>query len=86
MSDPPLSTEQQEAFAAFLRERLPKPPGEKYHRLYTFTEYANRVLKRRLLHWRGLTVGEAQRVMAAAVKEYPNPPQKTPIVHTLTVP
>jgi hypothetical protein len=69
--DPPISLEEQALFATLLRERIPKPTGEKYHRLYTFTEYANRVLGRKLLHWRGLTVGEARRVMAAVKAEYP---------------
>lgn len=62
---------EQTAFARFLRSRLPEfqerdPP------LYTLTWYSARVLQRpRLLHWRGITRSEAQLVMQAAIKEYP---------------
>ncbi|UQN10406.1 hypothetical protein [Deinococcus sp. QL22] len=75
MNDPPLTDLQQEQFATFMRERLPVPKGAKEHRLYTFTEYSNRVLGRKLLHWRGLRMSEAQQVMAAVKAEYPKQPQ-----------
>lgn len=65
---------EQAAFAAFLRERLPKPAGAKWHPLYQFTEVSARVLRRpRLLHWRGLTRTEAQLVMREVAREYPSP-------------
>lgn len=66
-----LTDAEQTQFARFLRSRLPEFQ-EKHPPLYTLTLYAARVLKRpRLLHWRGLTRTEAQLVMQAAIKEYP---------------
>jgi hypothetical protein len=73
--DPPLTAKQQEQFAAFMCDRLPVPKGAKEHQLYAFTEYSNRVLGRKLLHWRGLRLSEAQAVMAAVKTEYPLQPQ-----------
>lgn len=68
----PMTDAEQTQFAAFMCERLPREKGEKYHRLYLFTEYAKRVLKLpQLLHWRGLSKDQASAVMKAAVGEYP---------------
>lgn len=65
---------EQTQFARFLRGRLPEF-REKDPPLYTLTWYAARVLGRpRLLHYRGITRTEAQLVMQAAIKEYPQRP------------
>ncbi len=64
---------EQAAFATYLRRRIPRPPGAKWHSLYEFTTYSARVLGQpRLLHWRGLTRAEAQQVMAACRAQYPH--------------
>lgn len=69
---PAMSYEEEQAFAAFLRCRLPYREGEKNHRLYAFTVYARRVLGQpHLLHWRGLTREDAQTVLQACKAEYP---------------
>lgn len=63
---------EQAQFAAFLRDRIPKPPGAKWHGIYTFTDFAARVLALPgLLHWRGLSKEQASEVMQAARREYP---------------
>ncbi len=56
---------QQEAFAAFMREHIPKPQGEKWHPLYFISERASRVLGRPVTHWRDLSAEDARRVMKA---------------------
>lgn len=60
-----MTPEEQDRFAAFMREHIPKPEGEKWHRLYFITEQARRVLKRSITHWRDLSADEARRVMKA---------------------
>ena len=63
-----MTPQQQDAFAAHLRARLPKPPGEKWHKLYAFTEFSARVLGRHVTHWRGLSLEDARAVMREAGK------------------
>lgn len=67
-----MTFEEEQAFATFLRCRLPYEPGARDHRLYAFTAYARRVLGlRSLLHWRGLTREQAQVVLKACKEAYP---------------
>lgn len=67
----PMTSQQQEAFGAFLRSRLPMPQGKKYEGLYTLTEFCARALRLPgLRHWRSLTVGQAEAAMVAAGSEY----------------
>lgn len=67
----PMTSQQQEAFGAFLRSRLPMPQGKKYEGLYTLTEFCARVLNLPdLRHWRSLTVGQAEAAMVAAGCEF----------------
>ncbi len=56
---------EQDKFAAFMREHIPKPEGEKWHPLYFITERAQKVLKRPVTHWRDLSTDEARQVMKA---------------------
>ncbi|UQN10730.1 hypothetical protein [Deinococcus sp. QL22] len=62
---------QQEPFAAYLCARLPNPKGEKDLPIRALTQYANEVLNRPVLHWRGLTLDKLRQVMTAAIREYP---------------
>ncbi|BDP44880.1 hypothetical protein DAETH_48490 (plasmid) [Deinococcus aetherius] len=72
---PGMTAREQEAFAAYLRGRLPGP----LH-LFALTTYAAQVLGRpRLLHWRGLTSQEARVVMAAAKRDYPASRPQAPL-------
>lgn len=61
-----MTFEQQQAFAAFLRRRLPYDWDSKHVPLMVLTNYASRVLGRPVSHWRGLSVVDAQLVMQAA--------------------
>ncbi|MVN88339.1 hypothetical protein GO986_16460 [Deinococcus sp. HMF7620] len=68
-----MTDEEQVQFARYLRQHIPKLAGQKYHALYTFTEYARQALGlKRLLHWRGLTKAQASAVLAACQAEYPH--------------
>jgi hypothetical protein len=67
----PTTVQQQEHFVASLCTRLPKTEGEKDLPIMALTEYASKVLNRRVLHWRGLTLNELRQVMTAAAREYP---------------
>lgn len=58
---------EQRKFAAYLRNHIPKPPGEKYHHPMTiFTEFSARTLGKPVSHWRDLSVDDARTVMKAA--------------------
>jgi hypothetical protein len=67
----PTTVQQQEHFAAHLCAQLPKPEGEKDLPIMALTEYTGRVLDRRVLHWRGLTLDELRQLMTAAARKYP---------------
>lgn len=74
---------EEQAFASFLRCRLPYREGESDHRLYAFTTYARRVLGQpQLLHWRGLSREDAQVVLRACKETYPKlrEPWEHPVV------
>lgn len=64
-----MNEQQQAAFAAYMRQHRPKPPGSKYHALHDFTDFAAATLKRPVLHWRDLSVADAQTVMKAAASK-----------------
>ncbi len=63
-----MTPEEQERFAAVMRAHIPKPEGAKWHPLYFITEAAQRVLGRPVMHWRDLSLKDAQKV-ARAVKK-----------------
>lgn len=73
--------EEQAIFASELRQRLPKPAEATYHSLYAFTDYASKVLGRKVGHWRSLSKEEARTVLGRCRKDYPhilNPKQENP--------
>lgn len=63
-----MTTEQQEKFAAHLRECLPLTP-ETYH--MSFKGYAAQVLGHEIGHWRHLSLTDARAVMRAASRLKP---------------
>ncbi len=69
-----MNPEQQEKFAAHMRACLPKPEGAEWHALYFITDFAAKTLKRRVLHWRDLSLEDARTVMRAASKLKPKTP------------
>ncbi|MBZ9753209.1 hypothetical protein K7W42_20440 [Deinococcus sp. HMF7604] len=61
-----MSPQQQTEFARFVRQRLPLKEGHRELHVYALTEFSAQVLKLPgLLHWRGLSVEQAQQVMQA---------------------
>ncbi|MCD0155963.1 hypothetical protein [Deinococcus sp. 6GRE01] len=62
-----MTRDEEQAFARFLRQRLPEDG------LYTLTRYAAQVLRDpTLLHWRGLSREDAQTVMQACRRDHPH--------------
>ena len=68
-----LTYDEQQDFARFLRGRLPKPEGAKWHAIHALTEFSAAVLDRPVLHWRDLDKAEARTVLKAAAEQYPHP-------------
>lgn len=78
-----MTFQEEQAFADFLRCRLPYEAGRKDHGLYAFTVYARGVLGQPgLLHWRGLSREDAQLVLQACKRECPKlrEPWEHPVV------
>ncbi len=63
-----MNPEQQEKFAAHLRECLSLDPEA---RLLSFKQFAARVLGREIGHWRDLSLKDARTVMKAANRYKP---------------
>lgn len=62
----------QAEWAREMRERVPRPPRERYHQpMHLFTSLAGQILGFELLHWRGLSAGDAETVLVEIRRRYP---------------